>query len=177
MKCPNCQHDLKKQSLKGVWVDECDNCSGKWFDRDELRRAKDNVDDNLRWLDFDLFDHKENKYQQSTSQKICPKDSSKMAALTYMDSKIVIDKCDVCQGVFLDNQEFEKIIKYLEKMVVTESADHYGKDVIKEFGEILTGSESKMSEIKDFLSVMNTGLLDRILRLARKKIKILPLKN
>ncbi len=140
---------------KGVKIEECEQCNGKWFDRDELRKAKDRTDDDLRWLDFELFDDSADKYTTSPSERKCPKDSSEMTALTYMDSKVVIDKCNKCEGVFLDGKEFEKIIKSLEKLLVTTSASEYGKQTIKEFSEIFNGSENTISEIKDFMSITN----------------------
>lgn len=155
LKCPKCEHNLKPIDYKGVKLDECENCKGKWFDRDELRKAKDRTDDDLRWLDFDLFDETANKFTTTTpSQLICPKDGSEMTSLTYEDSKVTIDKCNQCQGVWLDNQEFEKIIKYLENIVISTPASEYAKETVKEFSEILTGPENRISEIKDFLSVL-----------------------
>ena len=154
MKCPYCQNNLKQLDYKGVKIDECGNCNGKWFDKDELRKAKDSTDDDLRWLDFDLFDEKEHKYNASPSKGKCPQCFSSMISLTYMDSKVVIDKCNKCQGVCLDNKEFEKIIKYLENIVVSEPASEYVKDVAKEFEEIFKGPENRISEIKDFLAIM-----------------------
>lgn len=152
---PNCKHNLKDIDYKGIVIDECENCKGKWFDRDELRKAKDRTDDDLRWLDFDLFDEKPNEFTSTPSQKKCSKDDSDMRSLTYEDSKVVIDKCNKCESVWLDNQEFEKIIKYLEHIVISKPASEYDNEVVKEFAEILTGPESTISEIKDFLSVMN----------------------
>jgi len=78
-----------------------------------------------------------------------------MTSLTYMDSKIVIDKCNTCKGVWLDKNGFDKIIKYLEKKVISESSSEYAKDTLKEFQEIFNGPESKVSELKDFLAVIN----------------------
>lgn len=154
MNCPYCTSALSQIDLKGVKIDECGNCKGKWFERDELRKAKDSTDNDLRWLDFDLFDEKEHKYSASPSKRKCPQCSLSMTSLTYMDSKVVIDKCNICHGVWLDNKEFEKIIKYLENIVVSQSASEYLKDATKEFEEIFTGPENRISEIKDFLAVM-----------------------
>jgi len=154
LKCPKCNHNLKEITFKGVKIDECENCKGKWFDRDELRIAKDRTDDDLRWLDFDLFDDNADKYHASPSQKRCPKDSTQLTSLQYIDSKVIIEKCDKCKGVWLDHDEFEKIIKYLENLVISKPASEYAKDTLKEFSEILTGPENRISEIKDFLSVL-----------------------
>ncbi|MDP2632925.1 MAG: zf-TFIIB domain-containing protein [Candidatus Curtissbacteria bacterium] len=154
LKCPKCEHSLKEITYKEVKINECDNCKGKWFDRDELRKAKDRTDDDLRWLDFDLFDDNADKYHASPSQRKCPKDSTPMTSLQYMGSKVAIDKCNTCEGVWLDSEEFEKIIKYLENIVISKPASVYAKETVKEFSEILTGPENRISEIKDFLSVL-----------------------
>lgn len=154
LKCPKCENNLKEITYKGVKINECENCKGKWFDRDELRKAKDRTDDDLRWLDFDLFEDKAGKYNTSPSKLNCPKDGVAMTALTYADSKVIIDKCDKCDGVWLDSNEFEKVIKYLEHVVILQPASQYAKDSLKEFTEILTGPENRISEIKDFMSVL-----------------------
>src|SRR3972149_3801618 len=154
LKCPKDQHNLKSASLKGVRIDECPKCGGKWFDRDELRVAKDRTDDDLRWLDFDLFNDDANKYKTRPSLKKCPKDLENMTELEYMDSKVKVGKCDVCKGVWLDKSEFEKIIKYLENKVISEPASEYRKAVLKELEEIVTGPENTFSEIKDFFAVL-----------------------
>ncbi len=154
MKCPNCQGDLNEVQYKGVRIHECEKCDGKWFDKDELKQAKDKTDDDLRWLDFELFNEESNKFASSVSKKHCPKDDSAMTSLTYEDSGVVIDKCNTCRGVWLDKDEFEKIIKHLKKVVVSQPASEYAKDALEEFKEILTGPENRISEIKDFLAVM-----------------------
>lgn len=155
MKCPNCKGNLIQIDFKGVKVDECKNCKGKWFDRDELRKAKDSTDDDLRWLDFDLFDDNSDKYNIASSERKCPKDNSKMVSLTYRNSQVIIDKCSTCKGSFLDNKEFEKIVKYLGHIVISTPASEYKKETLKEFSEIFNGPESTLSEIKDFMSVVN----------------------
>lgn len=154
MKCPKCDHILKVIDFKGIQLDECENCNGKWFDSDELRKAKDRADDDLRWLDFELFEDKAYKYNTSSTMLFCPKCRSDMIALTYVDSKVIIDKCNKCMGVWLDGQEFEKIIKFLNKIVISLRASQYAKETVKEFSEILTGPENRISEIKDFLTVL-----------------------
>lgn len=154
MKCPKDQHNLKSASLKGIQIDECPQCGGIWFDRDELRKAKDKTDDDLRWLDFELFDEDADKYNPQPSSKKCPKDQTNMASLEYMDSKVIIEKCDTCRGIWLDKKEFEKIIKYLETKVVSEPASEYRKLVLRELREILTGPEDPISEIRDFFAVL-----------------------
>jgi len=54
MQCPNCKAELTQKTLNDINLDECESCGGIWFDVDELRRAKDIVDPDLRWMDFEI---------------------------------------------------------------------------------------------------------------------------
>lgn len=153
MKCPFCGNSLKTNSHLDVKIDECNSCGGMWFDRDELRRAKDNQDADLQWLDFELFEEKNDKYVETSGKKLCPKDSARLVSKNYAESTVTIDVCEKCQGVWLDKSEFEKIIIYLENIVTSKPASDYAKETKIEFGEIFTGPESRVSEIKDFVAV------------------------
>lgn len=154
MKCPDCQQLLKPIDCKGIVIDECIRCKGKWFDRDGLRKAKDRADDDLRWLDFDPFGKDAEQLSLALEGKVCPKCSKKMSTLKYMDSKVSINKCPDCKGVWLDPGEFAKIIRYLENSVCTETAKAYVKDTFKQFIEIFKGPDGTISEIKDFLAIL-----------------------
>lgn len=153
MKCTHCQSTLSKSTYKGVHVYECDNCHGMWFAKDDLRQAKDNTSDDLRWLDFDLFSETEGKFHTLEGKRLCPVCSEPMLARQYADSKVVIDVCNNKHGVWLDQREFQKIITYLDSLLNKKTSSSYASDVAKEFEEIATGSESTISELKDFLAV------------------------
>jgi Zn-finger nucleic acid-binding protein len=153
MKCPDCKGELKQIDCKGIMIDECVKCKGKWFDRGELRRAKDSADNDLRWLDFDPFGEDVEKLSLTSKGRICPKCSGMMLSLKYMDSKVVIDKCPNCKGVWLDPGELAKIILYLEDKVSRETAKEYTKNTFKQFIQIFTGREGIISEVKDFLAI------------------------
>lgn len=153
MKCPKDGAILQSERLHGVKVDMCGQCKGVWFDRDELRRAKDNTDDDLRWLDFDLFSERDVQTHASDKRN-CPKDKSPMLAKVYDRSKIVTDICPVCNGVWLDRKEYEKIIYYLQDRMYSETAAEYSEDLLKELLEVGTGNEGVVSEVKDFTAVL-----------------------
>ena len=154
MKCPDCQNELYEIACNGININECVECKGRWFDRGELRAAKNREDDDLRWLDFDPFGDDAEQLSVPSDGKKCPKCSKQMSSLTYKSSKLVIDKCLKCEGVWLDHGEFEKIIKYLEDLIVKTSAAEYTKETFKQFVEIFTGQEGLVSEAKDFFAVM-----------------------
>ena len=154
MKCPDCQNELKIIDLKGVKIDECVKCRGKWFERNELRLVKDRQDDYLRWLDFDPFGKDAEKLSIPSDGKKCPKCLKQMNSLTYQQSKILIDKCSTCEGIWLNHGELVKIIRYLENVILTQPVQKYVKDSFKQFIEIFKGKEGLISETKDFLAVL-----------------------
>jgi Zn-finger nucleic acid-binding protein len=125
-----------------------------WFDRDELKLAKDSADEDLAWLDFDIFEDTHDKYSKKESNKTCPRDNSNLVTFTYSDSKISIEACSVCHGTWLDSEEFDKIIKYLEDKVVSETSGEYVKDLAHEFGEMLKRPAHLASEAKDFMAIL-----------------------
>lgn len=155
MKCPIDKNNLKETTLSGILVHNCQECHGTWFASDTLRHAKDTTNDDLRWLDFDLFAEKEGKFLKSapTKENNCPRCSTPMKVLEYADSRVTIDVCPSGHGEWLDDKEFNKIIKYLEAVVVNKSASEYFKETTTEFKEVVTGKEGLVSEVKDFLAV------------------------
>ena len=58
MFCPDCKTKLEKQIFYNVEIDYCPDCLGLFFEKEELRIAKDEKDKNLSWLDIDLWGDK-----------------------------------------------------------------------------------------------------------------------
>lgn len=152
--CPNDNLELQRTKLKGVNIDECTKCQGVWFDKDELKVVKDRTDENIRWINFEIFQEQENKFGKGETSKKCPKDHTMMNVLQYSNSKITIEKCPECQGVWLDKDEFIKIIKSLEKRIYQETATQYSIDAFKKLLEIPQEPTHIVSEIQDFLVIM-----------------------
>lgn len=154
MNCPDCQSELKISELKGINIHECLKCKGKWFERNELIQAKNKADDGLRWIDFEPFGKDAAKLSISTDGKQCPQCIKKMQSLTYFQSKVIIDKCQSCEGVWLSHGELAKIILYLKKTINSETVKDLAHDTFKEFIKIFTLQKGLISEVKDFLAVL-----------------------
>lgn len=103
MNCPRCSRDLQPVKAAGVTVDLCqDGCGGIWFDLFELEKM-DQPDESAGWLldnvridpslDIDL--------EKAIN---CPRCNG----ITLMhqkyreDSHLMVDKCRVCGGTWLD---------------------------------------------------------------------------
>ena len=153
MTCPNCGQELRASAREGVRVDECLHCGGIWFDRGELRRARDSADEDLRWLDVDVLAGEEGA-SAAQGDRRCPNCGTRMESRTYMESGVVVDACPSQHGVWLDVGEFTRIIDYLENVLVTSSSQDYARTALEELKEVVTGPKGRISEMKDFFAVV-----------------------
>ena len=175
-KCPQCQGELAVRNIGPVEVDECDHCSGIWFDKDELRQTRDQLDMDLNWLDFDLWTHPE-KFAASDSARQCPVCQVPLVTLHYGKTQVNVDYCRRCHGTWLEKGEFKKMMDRLEDQALNMSLSDYLRESVHEAREIVTGPESRVSEWKDFgnllrmmqyrLFVEKPGLLNAILNLQK----------
>jgi Zn-finger nucleic acid-binding protein len=148
-----CDIEMHKKNIQGIEVDECEKCEGMWFDNDELRQIKDHVDSDLNWMDFDIWKHPE-KFKAKTQRFDCPNCSNAMNVLDYDETKVEIDYCSKCKGIWLEKDELQKIIASLEEELLTKSMSDYVKETLEEATELLTGPESFLSEWKDFTTIL-----------------------
>lgn len=145
-----------------VMIDWCLFCGGLWFERDELRLAKDKKVKDARWVDvelkeksldwfkFELWKDKV-KFKAAKDIKPCPDCETPLYKVNYGDSNIEIDVCGICGGVWLDRGEFKKIIEYVKNEKDYELLNNYVKNLVQEAKEIFVGPENVKSEIVDFL--------------------------
>jgi len=153
MQCPVDKTELEKAILGSVEIDVCPKCSGIWFDEDELRQAKDAKDPKLNWMDIDLWQDAK-KFQISRGcQVCCPSCRMPLYEVQYDKSKVRIDVCNLCGGVWLDKGEFKKIIAYLRERADYEVLYNFSRNLAKQLGEVFVGPESMRSEILDFITL------------------------
>jgi Zn-finger nucleic acid-binding protein len=153
MNCPNDNENLKRVLFHNVEVDYCPKCFGIWFDKDELRLAKDNKDKNLNWVDVNLWRDKL-KFEISPIQKKCPVCRISFVEVAYDRSKTKVDFCKKCEGIWLDRGEFKQIINYLKNKSDYEILNFYSKNLVSELWEVFSGPETFRSELEDFLTLL-----------------------
>ena len=151
--CPKCIVKLDRKNIGEIEVEECHQCKGIWFERDELRQAKDTTDPDLNWMDFDIWKHHD-KFTSQESPLDCPACGVKTRGIRYGSTSIEIDYCTSCEGIWLDKGEFEKIINEMEGELNTKSFGEYIVETLKEAKELVTGTEGFVSEWKDFITVV-----------------------
>jgi len=155
MECPNCRHNLETVEISGIHVDRCPNCQGIWFDKNELRVLKDRQDNgDYHWLNVDLW-RDIDKFRARRQQRYkCPKDGNLLTTVHYGESKVAVDICSMCHGMWLDHEEYREIIRYLEETVDSSTASDYLKDVRNEFVEVFEGRESPLGALQDIGKIL-----------------------
>lgn len=153
MFCPNGHGKLDKALFHNVEVDYCHYCLGIWFEEEELRWAKDDKDKQLNWLDVDLWRDK-GRFHIARGRKACPSCRMPLYEVGYADSKIEVDLCNLCKGVWLDRGEFKQIIVYLKKKSDYEILHRYTKNLAKELWEVFSGPEKFREELEDFFMLL-----------------------
>src|SRR5680860_426009 len=154
MKCPKCKiEDLKETKINGVKIDRCSHCGGLWFDKNELRISRDNRDNNLIWLDFDLWEDK-NKLMVSGKSIDCPRDGKPLFKIKYGSTDIMVDICLDCHGVWLDKNELDKIIAQLKEKINSETIPEYINNLGQGIVELLKHPNHVDVELKHLAIVM-----------------------
>ncbi len=153
MECVNCHTKLEKVLFHNVEVDYCPECLGIWFDENELRLAKDDKDKQLNWLDFDIW-RDTSRFDFERTQHFCPVCRIMLMEVGYDDSKVKVDFCKKCQGIWLDRGEFKQIINYLRRKSDYEILHRYTRNLIKEMWEVFSGPEKFRNELEDFFMLL-----------------------
>jgi Zn-finger nucleic acid-binding protein len=136
-----------------VEVEECRRCKGLWFDDRELRLATDAADHDIAWMDFEIWKHPE-RFRALDRPMRCPGCGSALSGIEYGQTGVVADVCAPCRGVWLDDGEFEKIVRALEHELETKDAAGLVKASLQEAKELITGSESRVTEWRDLRTVL-----------------------
>lgn len=153
MNCPNCGQTMVTKDLNSVLVDVCPACAGMWLDVGELQRLKDASLPEANWLDVSIQEELE-ACQYSWGTRACPVCSQKMANIAYGETGIMLDACVQNHGIFLDQGEFDGIIKALEQDISTREVPEYVRAALQEAREIIDGPQDNKAEWQDFKTVM-----------------------
>lgn len=168
--CPRCGIKLDNCIFYNTEVDYCPQCLGIFFEKDELLQAKDTKDQELSWLDIDLWKD-ETKFRISYGIRLCPNCRLPLYEVYYGDSKIIVDVCNLCYGIWLDRGEFKKIIEYLKDKADWKILNEYTKTLLEQLWEVFSGfigPKSFRDELLDFFILLK--LLNYKFNIQRSKI-------
>lgn len=113
--CPDCQIPMDQMSFRDVQLDDCPQCGGIWFDDGELKKLRGLCDQ----LSFHALEDKavpdRNVVAKESAVKLCPTCEERLTPYRYMySSDVLLDECDDCFGVWVQDGELEKMANYLE---------------------------------------------------------------
>ena len=150
--CPACEANLNLYDLYGIEIEGCPRCKGLWLEKEELKKLKDRSDSGswrtLRWMDDEV--EAIEKTNAVPSGRVCPKcQGEKLVCTSFGDSRVMLDWCPSCHGVWLDRGDFQEMLSYLREELDELSPAEMKKKVYEEIGEIWHGPEDKISEVLD----------------------------
>ncbi len=112
MECPRCHKKLTSKTIRdinvSIQVDHCNNCGGTWFDEGEL-----SVIDTL--IEPTMLEIRKIPNMNTQLLKLeCPSCNIKHKMIKTKhprDSKVIMDFCETCKGIWLDKGELDAIQK------------------------------------------------------------------
>jgi Zn-finger nucleic acid-binding protein len=116
--CPRCVQGLTEEKVGGVSIDTCGICGGHWYDAGELtqmRKERDALSPEQRKAIRRLEPQRgqpleEVPLERAQLRDLCPRCGVKLEPIHYAySSKIIIDRCSECEGVWLDAGELDQI--------------------------------------------------------------------
>lgn len=153
MTCPVCDVALVDQSLGEIRARKCPDCEGLWLTEEELRQVKDQADPQLRWMDFELWEHPE-RFRASRRDRKCPGCEAPLVELAYADTGVEVDFCRSCQGVWLEAGELDDIVTALQEEADSMEVGDYVRASLEEARDLVDGPRSLSSEWKDLVAVL-----------------------
>ena len=154
MNCPVCEKSMKPLRIADVQIDECPQCRGIWFDKGELKEAKDEVNPDLRFLDLEIW-HRKAVFKINEEPLECPRCRNiSLRVINFQEPDIDITFCAFCEGVWLNAGDFNKILAALKEEAASKSATDYVRTSLKEGSEIFTNPKRFISEWRDLKAVL-----------------------
>lgn len=166
MKCPQCGSPLNTIDYEGIQIETCADCKGEWLDDEELKHVVQ-----AREVRFDEEERRAIAAATGITgvevagvdrDLVCPKCGSRTDAINYGgDTGIIIDRCTMCHGVWLDGGELEHIQKLVEGW-----EDGLGDDLAKHGTRLrqvaadVDARDDVNTSSLGFINVIINGILD-----------------
>jgi len=135
--CPKCGQQMQKFTYAistAVIIDRCPQKDGLWFDKGELEKIQ---------IVMEEHDNSLGRMGELTHKDIllgiknCPRCHQQLFEINYEGEKI--DLCQICAGIWCDNDELYQILKIREKKFA--SSDYPEITAKKEDAKVATGHE------------------------------------
>lgn len=142
--CPRCKSALTLEEHGDIVMEHCESCGGYWMKPDDFKAVIDlirlPVNGRMVRTGIDLTD--------VHGDAPCPHCGVAMQPFNYAgDSGVILDRCPICRGLWLDNGDFERVLAVvsaseqdLERDIKRFSADLHEVEVRQDALEQKDGS-------------------------------------
>jgi len=152
MDCPRCNTEMAEEKYEGNPVHRCSSCKGWWIRGEVLlniinRREKIIPDRALeaarKWR------AKVMPREEMIDELICPECHGKLVRTVYAyDSGIIIDRCPICSGIWLDNGELTALQAFDEVWDIKSREIFEQKGLAKVFKDMENEEDPETAVIK-----------------------------
>lgn len=132
MNCPVCNQSLSAAKYQYLPYHYCKQCEGIWVEAELLKNMAVRMAVDLKIKPKDIIPFKPRTVEASPQRKnfrFCPQCSKKMKTINFgYDSNVFIDRCDSCNGIWLDEGEILQLASHLQ---IDENSLLFGKELIE----------------------------------------------
>jgi Zn-finger nucleic acid-binding protein len=111
MNCPRDNTELQAERHRGIEVDHCPECNGRWLDHQELDQLEATVDSTEEQRLATI------QYSPRDSDLQCPVCAKQMTTFNYRAYSLELDTCDDNHGFWLDAGEAGRVRDIIEERV------------------------------------------------------------
>src|SRR4051794_18914663 len=106
MNCPQCNSALKHETIKGVDIERCAQCTGIWLTAPDLENLQDRDFETNELENASILEAKE-------SDLSCPFCQDKMQRVNYDRYDMRLDFCPR-HGYWISKEQQEKVLRFLQ---------------------------------------------------------------
>ena len=121
MQCPRDQAELQTETQRGIEVDKCPQCNGRWLDEGELSQLEATVKSTEEQRIATI------EYANRESTLDCPTCGTQMQAFNYRAYDLELDVCVNRHGIWLDAGEDSRVRDIIEDRVRRPRASGEGR--------------------------------------------------
>ena len=111
MNCPRDNVELHVDQHRGIEVDRCPTCNGRWLDREELDQLEATVKSTVEERTATI------EYSNRASELACPKCGGPMHTFNYRAYSLELDACEAGHGYWLDAGEEGRVRDIIDERV------------------------------------------------------------
>jgi Zn-finger nucleic acid-binding protein len=109
--CPRDQVELQTETQRGIEVDRCPTCNGRWLDEGELSQLEATVPSTEEQRTATI------EYSNRESTLPCPKCGALMTTFNYRAYSLELDGCVERHGLWLDAGEDSRVRDIIQERV------------------------------------------------------------